>query len=249
MEREQLEGKIPRVLVVDNSLIHTQLLAHALRQGPALEVFTSYSDARSVIEAGLAPNLDVLVISSNLDEKVNHGCEVLRELHTLRPGLRSVVLLDSSKKEVILEAFRAGAQGVFSRVGSVETLCKCVHCVYQGQIWADSRQLETVLKAFASSPTVRALDARGMTLLSKREMDVVQSLAEGLTNREIAKRFGLSQHTVKNYLFRIFDKLGASNRMELLFMTLHHNNNSQTAANSELPDSLDSGLEDDPLVC
>lgn len=206
MEREQFESKVPRVLVVDTSLIHTQLVAHALRQDPALEVFTSRSDARSVIEAALAPNLDVLVISSNLDEKANRGCEVLRELRGLRPELRSVVLLDSSKDEVIFEAFRAGARGVFGRLDSVETLSKCLHCVHQGQIWANSKQLEIVLEAFASSPTVRALDAKGMTLLSKREMDVVQSLAEGLTNREIAKRFGLSQHTVKNYLFRIFDK-------------------------------------------
>ena len=67
---------------------------------------------------------------------------------------------------------------------------------------------------------VRAVDAKGLSLLSKREMEIVRGLAEGLTNRGIADRLGLSQHTVKNYLFRVFDKLGASNRIELLFMTL-----------------------------
>ena len=60
----------------------------------------------------------------------------------------------------------------------------------------------------------------GFDLLSKRELEVVRSLAEGLTNREIAEKLGLSQHTVKNYLFRVFDKLGVSSRVELLFMTL-----------------------------
>ena len=64
------------------------------------------------------------------------------------------------------------------------------------------------------------LTANGLSLLSKREMDVVRSLAEGLTNREIAQRLGLSQHTIKNYLFRVYDKLGVSSRLELLFMTL-----------------------------
>ncbi len=77
-----------------------------------------------------------------------------------------------------------------------------------------------VLEALASTPKIRAVDGKGMDLLSKREVEVVRCLAEGLTNREIAERIGLSQHTIKNYLFRIFDKLGVSNRIELLFMTL-----------------------------
>jgi DNA-binding NarL/FixJ family response regulator len=59
-----------------------------------------------------------------------------------------------------------------------------------------------------------------MNLLSKREADVVGCLAEGLTNREIGERLDLSQHTIKNHMFRIFDKLGVSNRIELMFMTL-----------------------------
>src|SRR5207245_4183759 len=86
--------------------------------------------------------------------------------------------------------------------------------------WANGQQMAYAVEALASSPEVRAVDANGLSLLSKREMDVVRSLAEGLTNREIAARLGLSQHTIKNYLFRVYDKLGVSNRLELLFMTL-----------------------------
>ena len=69
---------------------------------------------------------------------------------------------------------------------------------------------------------VRAVDANGLSLLSEREMEVVRSLAEGLTNREIAERLGLSQHTIKNYLFRVFDKLGVSNRLELALFAINH---------------------------
>jgi len=128
--------------------------------------------------------------------------------------------LASSKRETVLQAFHAGARGIFSRHDSVESLSKCIRSVYEGQVWATGEQVSFAVEALACSPVVRAVDANGLSLLSKRELDVVRSLAEGLTNREIAERLGLSQHTIKNYLFRVYDKLGVSSRLELLFMTL-----------------------------
>jgi DNA-binding NarL/FixJ family response regulator len=185
-----------------------------------LEVISSPSHSRDLIEAAGLHHFDVLVLSSNLDEEPLRGFEVLRELRATHPDLRAIMLLDSSRREAILQAFRSGARGIFSRHDSVETLCKCVRTVHQGQVWANSQQMSFAVEALASSPTVRAVDANGLNLLSKRELEVVRCLAEGLTNREIAERLGLSQHTIKNYLFRVFDKLGVSSRLELLFMTL-----------------------------
>ena len=244
MERKQAADRTTiRVLVADNSLVHTQSLADALRGDPELEVLSSQSDVKAVIETALDCGIDVLVISSNLEDSANHDFEVLRDLRALRPELRPVVLMSSSKTEVILDAFRAGARGVFSRHESIETLRKCVRCVYQGQIWANGQQMSAAIDALASLPPIRALDTKGLSLLSKREMEIVQSLAEGLTNREIAQRFGLSQHTVKNYLFRVFDKLGASNRIELLFMTLARSG-SQSVSGSEWKNYTQADLQD-----
>jgi DNA-binding CsgD family transcriptional regulator len=76
------------------------------------------------------------------------------------------------------------------------------------------------VEALASAPQIRTLNTRGVDLLSKREREVVTSLASGLSNREIGARLGLSQHTIKNYLLRIFEKLGVSTRVELLSLTL-----------------------------
>jgi DNA-binding NarL/FixJ family response regulator len=225
--------KTIRVLVADDTRIHTQLLADALRRSPEFEVLSSPSHSQDLIEFAKLQTVDVMVLSSTLDEQPLRGCDTLRELRTKNPAIRAVMLLDSSRREVILGAFRAGARGILSRHESVETLQKCIHSVYQGQIWANSQQMSFAVEALASFPSVCAVDANGLDLLSKREMDVVRSLAEGLTNREIAERLGLSQHTIKNYLFRVFDKLGVSSRLELLFMTLTQAGTLQAGAASE----------------
>ena len=222
MDNQRAREERIRVLVADNTRIHTQLLADALKRDHGLDVISSDSDSHGLIAAAAAHKADVLLLSSNLDEEPHRAFEVLRELRASHPRIRAVVLMDSSKREFILQAFRAGARGIFSRHESVDSLCTCVRSVHEGQIWANSLQMSFAVEALASSPTVRAVDANGLDLLSKREMEVVRSLSEGLTNREIAERLGLSQHTIKNYLFRVFDKLGVSSRVELLFMTLSH---------------------------
>jgi DNA-binding NarL/FixJ family response regulator len=129
-------------------------------------------------------------------------------------------MLDSPKRELVLDAFRAGARGIFSKHEPLETLRKCVRVVFEGQIWATSREIRYALDALSSAPTIHAINAGGLSLLSRREQQVVHYLAEGLTNREIGAQLGLSRHTIKNYLLKIFDKLGVSNRVELLFLTL-----------------------------
>lgn len=212
-----------RVLVADSSRIHTRLLADALRRDAALEVIPfrfNHQIATGLVAAAADPGIDVLVISAHLDEQPSCGIEVVRKLRALRPDARAILLLDSSKDEAVLQAFRSGARGVFDRNEDVELLSKCVRCVHEGEVWASNRHLRIAMGGLASAPTFRAVNSEGMSLLSERELQVVRCLAEGLTNREIAERLKLSRHTIKNYLFRVFDKLGVSSRVELLFMTL-----------------------------
>jgi two-component system nitrate/nitrite response regulator NarL len=210
-----------RVLVADRSPFHTQLLAGALKRDPAFQVHTS--DLTSIALAAASTRhhpIDVFVLTGSAEGDAHRGLSILQEHRESTPQARAVMLLDSSNPESILDAFRIGARGVFHIQESSDVLCVCIHRVHEGKAWISYDQLTLVLEALAATPKIRAVNGKGIDLLSKREVQVVRCLAEGLTNREIAQRIGLSQHTVKNYLFRIFDKLGVSNRIELLFMTL-----------------------------
>ncbi len=234
-----------RVLVADDTRIHTQLLADALRRDGGLEVITSDSDSQGLVEREVIRNIDVLVLSSTLDEEPRLGFQILRAIRSIHPTVRAVMLVDSSKREMVLDAFRAGARGILSRNESTDRLAKSVRSVHQGQIWANTQQMAIAVEALSSSREVHAVDAAGLSLLSKRETEVVRCLAQGLTNREIAEKLGLSQHTVKNYLFRVFDKLGVSSRVELLFMTLSHETHSQSGFRNFLKNCVDLTLQDD----
>jgi DNA-binding NarL/FixJ family response regulator len=132
--------------------------------------------------------------------------------------------MDASSRSAVVEAFRCGAQGVFSRTESSKALAKCIANVHQGQVWASNEELRYLLDAFRDSEPMKLVDSRGEALLSKREQDVVRCVAEGLSNREIASRLKLTEHTVKNYLFRIFDKLGVSSRVEVVLYVLSLSN-------------------------
>jgi DNA-binding NarL/FixJ family response regulator len=217
------------VVVADSTRIHTQLLANALRNDRGLQVVAESSSSEELLAAITRVPIDVVVVSHNLDDLPGHGTQVLRQMRALRPQIKGVILLDSSKPQEVLECFRAGAKGIFSKQERLESLCKCIRSVHEGQIWARSVDLDHALEAFASSPRVRATNHQGIELLSARERQVIQHLAGGMTNREIAHTLKLSPHTVKNYLFRIFDKLGVSSRTELLYLTM---NNAQAQPHS-----------------
>ena len=228
MHRDATSALI-RVLVCDSTPVHTGLLADMLKRDGRLHVTTSTSGSEGLTSRPGFYDVDVLLISSSLDDQPGRGFEILRGLRSANPDLRAIMLLGAPKGNLILEAFRAGARGVFSTHTSVETLNKCIHKVFEGQIWANNQQIATLVEALASSHHIRAVDARGLDLLSKRELEVVSRAAQGMSNREIAEQLHLSQHTVKNSLFRIFDKVGVSNRVELLFMTLSHEAFAQSA--------------------
>ena len=209
-------AEIVRVLAADSTRMNSQLLAAALERDKRFVVLDAAADTASIVTAVLRDKPAVVVISAELDDTPRKGFEIAREVRLASPDTRIVLLLDSSDRAEVVEAFRAGARGVFCRNESLKSLAKCIYCVHQGQVWANSTELRFLLEALTEALPMRVIDARGAALLSRREQEVVRCVAEGLSNREIAHRLGLTEHTVKNYLFRIFDKLGVSKRVEVV---------------------------------
>jgi len=209
------------MLISDSTRMHCDLLRKAFYS--ARQRFRVVAFASSTVEVLTAlqqKRPQVAVISSDLQEGPLSGLRILPEIRRTHPETKVLVVMASPDKELVIDAFRLGAVGVFSRNGPFERLCKSVEVVSQGQIWATSEELHYVLTAFAKSPKPPKLDPKVESRITVREAAVVRLAIEGLSNREIALRLALTEHTVKNYMFRVFDKLGVSNRVELVLASL-----------------------------
>jgi len=205
-----------RVVIAENTRMASRLLADALGQNAALEAVVAASSATESLQAISEIRPAVALVSDALDNDPKRGFELVREIRSTWPEVQVVMLLDGCKPEAVVEAFRAGARGVFSRNESFKELAICIACVSGGEIWARSQHMAFAIEALASTPAATDVDSEALLTLSKREREVVDALAEGLSNREIGERMDLSRHTVKNYVGRIFEKLGVSTRFELM---------------------------------
>jgi two-component system, NarL family, nitrate/nitrite response regulator NarL len=207
---------VARLLVADQSLMNCQLLVGALRRCRRIEIVARATSSDQLLTEVQATRPSVALISAHLQEGSLAGFAIVRRLRSLHPGVRAILLLDSAERGWVIDAFRAGAKGIFCREDPLGSLCKCVQSVHMGQTWASSQQIADVLDAFARVAPPTLTDARTKVALSRREQEVAELIAEGLSNRDVSIQLGLSEHTVKNYLFHIFEKLGISSRLELV---------------------------------
>jgi DNA-binding NarL/FixJ family response regulator len=211
-----------RVLAAASSQMQLQLLTSALRRHPEFQVSSCPLDPEQILKSLEICPTDVLLLDAN-GQSSGQEMALLRRLHIAFPKVAKVLLLESVERELVVNAFRSGARGLFCfAVSPFRALCKCIQVVHRGQIWATAQQIGYLVDLVAQVPSLRVVNANGNTLVTPREEQVVALVAEGLSNREVAEQLGLSEHTVKKYLFRIFDKLGISTRVELVLYAVNH---------------------------
>ena len=221
MENELRASTGIRVLLADSKQLELQLLAGALsRYG--FEVMQSNGLPNAVLELAEACLIDVAIFSCAATGSGMTALSSLRTLHLVRPEIPKVLLIETEDRNIAVQAFRAGARGLFClSSSSLQLLCDCIERVHRGEVCATTQQLNYLLDAVCATQ-LHVVSALGDTLLTSREEQVAALVADGLSNRNVAAELGLSEHMVKKYLFRIFEKLGISSRVELVLYAMHH---------------------------
>jgi len=222
------------VLVADAVGMSCQLLVEALVRSKRCDAVAASVPEKVFHELGRA-RFDVVLISPSFAAQPLEGLGLVREVQNLHRGVGIVALLDTLEKNLVVEAFRAGARGVFCRSDSFQALCKCILCVHEGQVWAGSTELQYVLEALVDPTPIETVGLSSSRPLSKREEEIARMVAEGFSNRQISERLGLSEHTIKNYLFRVFEKLGVSTRVELTLFALKRGKIARTRSRAGSP--------------
>jgi DNA-binding NarL/FixJ family response regulator len=221
-ESQQPGRETIRVLLALETPMDCQLLHTAVKASrQPFDVVASAVSKHEILDCFSRESVDVALIDADLEDGHLEGLKVLPEIRDTYHGTPVVMLFDNWREDWIVHAFRGGAKGVFCRLEKeIELLWKCINTVHAGQVWANSEQLKLLLNALKGAAAIPLVASPGMRSLAARETQVANLVAEGMPNKEVAAKLGLTEHTVSNYLFRIYNKLGISNRIELaLYVT------------------------------
>lgn len=219
IESSQGATEAVHVVVADSSPIQSQLLKRALRSRRDFHVSTVALETSALHDLLQSNRADVVLIAGNHLPDLS----LVRWLRVSYPKAAPILLAEKDDRELVVNAFRAGAKGIFLFTHTpFSMLCKCIHCVYKGEVWLNRQQMNYMLDALSEVPALRVVNSSGRFLLTPREEQVVALVADGMSNRGVATELGLSEHTIKKYLLRIFDKVGISSRVELVLYAMSH---------------------------
>jgi DNA-binding NarL/FixJ family response regulator len=205
------------VLIADPDRMSATLIKDGLTRGhQGINVVAlPNSSAEAILELERS-RPDVAVINAHLQDGPLTGYQVLKHLQLASHKTATIMLIPDAERDLVVDAFRGGARGVFCRVQPIKLLTKCIRTVHEGQIWANNENLRFLLEFLTQLKPLRNIKPTGgMTRLTAREAEVVELLAEGLSTREISQKLSVTEHTIRNYLSSIYDKLGVSSRVEL----------------------------------
>jgi two-component system nitrate/nitrite response regulator NarL len=212
------EQPVIRVLVADDHAIFRDGLRKLLNSDDSITIVGEAQNGTECIKLLNKLKPDVLLLDLRMPDK--DGLAVLEEVNFSNLPTRVVLLTAPEDDRDVIRAMRLGARGVVLKQSATDLLVKSIHRIHSGEIWLDNRLTAELMKAFSQSS--ESGQRREKPLLTDREREVVQHVAQGFRNKQIAEKLFISEQTVKNHLHNIFDKLGLSDRLELALYAIHH---------------------------
>ena len=210
------------VLLSSSDALQKQLLTRELKRYRFCSLKSCGAGLEDCEQALLRCAVEVLLLVESLESPSRLMLGWLPELLRKYPELRVILVHGSSSKELTVEAVLAGVRGLFSQEQqTIEAMAKCIQRVSQGELWLNSSEVLHLTDAL-SKRRMPCCHTRTSTLspLTARQLELVQFVAEGMGNREIALQLGVTENTVKKHLTTIFEKFGVSSRVELVLSTL-----------------------------
>jgi DNA-binding NarL/FixJ family response regulator len=209
------------ILIADDHPIFREGLRRVLEAEPGFRVLGEAGDGEQTLE--LARQLKPKILLLDIRMPKLSGLDVLRELKTLALPVRTLVLSAALEKDQIVEALQLGARGIILKQAASDVLFEGIRSVLAGRYWVCHESVSDLVRALLEfKPRPDATASRQKFGLTRRETEVIALVVGGYSNRDIAKKFAISRHTVKHHLSSIFDKLGVSNRLELVLFSIDH---------------------------
>ncbi|HUK25428.1 MAG TPA: response regulator transcription factor [Terriglobales bacterium] len=212
------EEQFLRVIVADSQAIFRAGLRKIFALEDDIRVVGQAETMAQALAACKRFSSDLLILESSL---AANPAEAIADLMRQSPEVRVVVVTPTADEELTLELFRRGAHAIVARDIEPEMLVDCVRRVSKGDPWLDSRAIYWVLEAYRTQGT-RPLPGRTKAQLTPKESMIVSCVTQGMKNKEIALRVGTTEQVVKNYLRKVYDKLGVADRLELALYCLNN---------------------------
>jgi len=157
--------------------MQAQLLISALRRRSEFRISTCPVDIASILESVGATPTKVVILSLNHSVDIANQMAALRRVHLSHPCIAKVLLVESYDRELVVSAFRSGARGIFCISNTYfRLLCRCILRVADGQVWANTEQMQFLLDLISEVPSLRVLNSNGRQILTPREEQVVDRL-------------------------------------------------------------------------
>jgi DNA-binding NarL/FixJ family response regulator len=205
--------KVSVFVAADNRLLR-EALAHMLVKKGSVEVTGLDSVAPLEAEHVAQTNANVLLLTSR--GALNDDLQVIQQVRATAPGVRILLLGMARNAAEFLQCVRAGISGYLLHDASSEEVLQGVRAVHAGEAVCPGTLCAALFRYFESEAALPCASARRRLGLTRREQQLVPLIAKGLTNKEIANHFSLSEQTVKNHLYRMKHKVGAEDRLDIV---------------------------------